>query len=50
MIIQRIVETRFALEQRPRSFQQNGLLGNRLRNFKRPEKLGLRRVINKKAC
>ena len=38
------------LGQRPRSFQQNGLLGNISGNYEKYEKLGLKRVINKKAC
>ena len=49
-MIQGIIGTRSALGQRLRSSQQNGLLGNRLENSERPEKLGLRRVINRNAC
>ena len=41
MMIQRIIETQSAFGQKPRSFQQNGLLENRLGNFKKLEKLGL---------
>ena len=40
-MIQRIVEIWFTLGHKPKSFQQNGLLGNRLENPKKPEKLGL---------
>ena len=47
-MIQEIVGTWSALRQKPRSSQQNGLLGNRLRNSKRPEKLGLEELSTEK--
>ena len=49
-MIQRIVRIQSAHGQRPRSSQQNGLLENRSGNSKRPERLGLRKVINRRAC
>ena len=48
IIIQEIVGTRFALGQKPRSFQQNGLLGNRLGNSKKPKRLGLEELSTEK--
>ena len=48
VIIQEIVGTQFALEQRPRSSQQNGLLGNKSGNLERPEKLGLEELLIEK--
>ena len=50
MMIQGIVGTQSALGQKPRSSQQNNLLGNRSGNSERPERQGLRRVINRRAC
>ena len=48
VMIQGIDGTQSALKQRPKSSQQNGLLGNRLRNFKRPEKLNLEELLTEK--
>ena len=43
-MIQGIIGTQFALRQRPRSSQQNGLLENKLANSEKPEKLGLEKL------
>ena len=40
-MIQEIVGIQFAFGQKPKSFYQNGLLGNRSGNSKKSEKLGL---------
>ena len=48
MMIQGIVEIQSAFGQRPRSSQQNGLLGNKSGNSERPEKLGLEELSTEK--
>ena len=44
VIIQEIVEIQSTFGQNSKNFQQNGLLGNRLENAKKLEKLGLEKL------
>ena len=46
-MIQKIDKIQSAFGQRPKSSQQNGLLGNKLGNFKSPEKLDLEELSTK---
>ena len=47
-MIKIIIRTWSALGQRFRSFQQNGLLGNRSKNFKKFERLSLQNLSAKR--
>ena len=44
IMIQGIVRTHSAFGQRPKNSQQNDLLGNRSKNSKKPERLGLEKL------